>query len=380
MTEPFGRITANHDVIYPRYDPRAFIGRGWLVEKVAQFRDDKDGRHLIIVGEPGSGKSAFVAYLAETWNCPRHFIRVDNVGGVTGVDPRAFLISMGSQLYQKYGHDIFEKGSPGTTKVTTVLTKDKVEVVGRFIDELYTLPFLPQPQRDVEVRVGVAAGESRVIGERVKKLVDVTLDLNESTLLHVAVINPLQKIKELYPEERVVILIDALDESLQHPATQIIKIIPRAVDADFPANLRLVMTSRRGNHLVTFRTEDLLYLDDKKKGYWQASLRDARAYINKRLEEIPLVEIVAPWPKRETDSYIAKIEKNSDGNFLYLYHFFKTMVEAIQEGKTDLKRIGVPKGLAASRDRLLSYLMEHGCSRQTGWVIASGWVSITPRR
>ena len=83
MSLASGRITAAREVIYGRYDPAAFVGRGWLLAEIERFRKDLGRRHLVIVGKPGSGKSAFIAYLAEHWNCPRHFIRVDSVGGVT---------------------------------------------------------------------------------------------------------------------------------------------------------------------------------------------------------------------------------------------------------------------------------------------------------
>jgi ABC-type branched-subunit amino acid transport system ATPase component len=144
MAQPFGHITANLNVIYPRYDPAKFVGRGWLVDEVARFRDNEHRQHMMIVGEPGSGKSTFTACLAETWNCTRNFIRADNVAGVTGVDPRAFLISMGAQLCQKYGPEIFVQGKSTKTRVIVGLAKDQAEVVGRMIEEMYTLPFLSQ--------------------------------------------------------------------------------------------------------------------------------------------------------------------------------------------------------------------------------------------
>jgi len=256
MVETFGTITTNHDIINDRYNPQKFVGRKWLIEEVARFRDDNDRRSLIIVGEPGSGKSSFLAYLAEFWNCPRHFIRVDNRSGVAGVDPRAFLVSLGSQLYEKYGPDIFERGVSGHTSVTVGWTKDQAEVVGRFIDELYTLPFLPLQQDDVQVKVGVATGHSKVLGERVRRLVDVTLALDELTLLHASLIYPLRKIQTLHPTEKVAILVDALDESIHHAGTSILDVLPLPTDAEFPLNLCMVMTSRNGNHLSKFRTSD----------------------------------------------------------------------------------------------------------------------------
>src|SRR6202011_4894301 len=91
-----------------RYPAGGFVERRWLTDEVIRFRDDAQRRHLIIVGEPGSGKSAFVAHLAETWKCPHHFIRVDSRVGATGLSARVFLISIGKQMAQRYGPGIFE--------------------------------------------------------------------------------------------------------------------------------------------------------------------------------------------------------------------------------------------------------------------------------
>jgi hypothetical protein len=190
MVTEHGTITAARDLIFSRYDPGAFVGRSWLKAKVQELRDRPDGRHLIIVGEPGSGKSAFIACLAEEWNCPRHFIRGDSIGGVLGTDPRTFLLKIGSQLYQKYGGQIFKRDPP-ETRVRVAWASENTEVVGRFIDALYSLPFLPPQAGNVDVKVGIATGESRIIGEHVARMVDITKALDASTLLHVAVIDPL---------------------------------------------------------------------------------------------------------------------------------------------------------------------------------------------
>src|SRR5512147_783464 len=117
MDNTFGSITRHFDIISSHYDPVTYVDRPWLTQLVYQFCEDKDKRHLIIVGEPGSGKTTFLAHLALDWNCPRHFIRAGSISGVTGIDPRSFLISLGIQLKQKYGGDIFERDDTGTTQV-----------------------------------------------------------------------------------------------------------------------------------------------------------------------------------------------------------------------------------------------------------------------
>jgi hypothetical protein len=344
MSQNFGQITAAYDTIYSRYDPSRFIGRTWLVDEVEKFKKSTHRRQMIIVGEPGSGKSAFMAYLAETWNCPRHFIRVDNIGGVLGTDPRSFLVSIGSQLYQKYGRSIFDHTDIGTTRVESGWVKDGSEVVGRFVDELYTLPFLPPQERDISVRVAFTSGKSRVIGEHVKRLIDVSLALDETALLRLTMIDPLRKLQMLYPQEEVLILIDALDEAHDHPGKKITDAIPYARDADFPSNLHLLMTSRPGNYPVPYISEDVLELDTFE-GYIKNNEDDIRAYIRKRISEEPIAEKVKTLPESEVSTFETTVIKASEGNFLYVYHYLNAVAEAFVKGRTSLGNILIPQGL-----------------------------------
>jgi hypothetical protein len=95
-----GRITEFQDEI-DQYNAEFFVdSRGWLDELVELFVADKDRRHLVIIGEPGVGKSAYIAHLADRYQCPRYFTRArqELEVGVAGADPRAFLVSVGYQL------------------------------------------------------------------------------------------------------------------------------------------------------------------------------------------------------------------------------------------------------------------------------------------
>jgi len=340
MTEAFGLITTAQDAIQARFNPTSFVGRQWLIKEIEKFIADEHCRHFIIVGEPGSGKSALVAYLAQQWNCVRHFIRVDSIGSVTGTDPRHFLISIGAQLYQKYGREIFDSQNSCNTSVNVGLARDRSEVVGRFIEELYTLPFLPLEERDVHVRVAVASGQSRVVGEHISRMINAAALLDEKTLLQVAVLDPVQNLHRLHPMEKIVMLIDALDEAHYHSGTSIVSVIPYATDVDALPNLRIVMTSRPDDLLLRFRAEDQLHLDAPM--YSSHNQADVRAYIDQRLTEAPLSEYLSVWKRSEIDDFKDQIEMNSEGNFLYLVYLFNELVST-ERGK--LRQVTLPRGL-----------------------------------
>ena len=237
-------ITVSVDVIQRLYPPDRFVGRKWLIEEAERFLLDPDRRRLVIVGEPGSGKSAFLAYLASTWNAPRHFIRTDNKIGVTGASARSCLVSLGFQLFQLFGADIFPASASQRTSVKVTWASGRAEVVGRVIDTLVTLGFGPQPDRQVTVQVGVAKNESSVIGERIGRVVEVAQALEPAELLHVMLVNPLLELYRRDPTICVPVLVDALDESQDHQRPWVLDVLPVPSDAAYPPNLKLLMTSR----------------------------------------------------------------------------------------------------------------------------------------
>jgi len=77
---------------------RDFVGREWLLTKVDGWLDGDDARPLVIVGEPGIGKSAFVAHVTR--------VRAARVGAVyfcdarerRTLDPQRFVASVVTQL------------------------------------------------------------------------------------------------------------------------------------------------------------------------------------------------------------------------------------------------------------------------------------------
>jgi len=84
------------------------------------------------------------------------------------------------------------------------------EVTGRVVEALYTLPFLPVSDSQVEIKAAAVLARSQVVGEKINRLVNIAEMLDEYTLLHAVLIDPLVKLQTLAPNETVVVLIDAL--------------------------------------------------------------------------------------------------------------------------------------------------------------------------
>jgi tetratricopeptide (TPR) repeat protein len=340
------RISAHQEIIDRLVPSQRFVRRDWLVRAVAGAFDDTGCRHVIVAGQPGSGKSVFLAGLAVEWNCPRHFARLDSTAGVTGSSTRAFLVSIGAQLYQKYGETIFRDTS-GSTRVSVALAGGNAEIVGRLVDELHTFPFLPPPTPQVEVTVGAAFGHSRVVGERIRRLVDATILLDEATLLHAAVLDPVRRLFERDPSEQVVVLIDAIDEVMSQPNHGLVGLIPTAADADVPPNLRFVMTSRHGDHFARFAAAAVIDLDDAMAGYAEASRRDALAYISERTANGPLADVLESWTDARRREFEARVAAAGKANFLYLYHFFNETERLARDGSAPIDQLPVPRDLDA---------------------------------
>lgn len=84
------------------HDHRDFVGRGWLKARVQTLVEDPRRRngYVLITGEPGAGKSAFIAEWMRTSQAPvYHFIKK---GRGNWDNPEAFFRSLTAQLRRKY--------------------------------------------------------------------------------------------------------------------------------------------------------------------------------------------------------------------------------------------------------------------------------------
>ena len=324
-----------------------FIGREKLIARIARFRDSDEGRHLVLVGPTGWGKTALVKYLAHKWNCPVYHLREGNKSGV-GAAPRAMLNSLAQQLFQRYGAELFQSGPKPSLDLKTGLTAGGSEVSTRVIFRHHGPNIGPPEPIPVAVTPLVTTGHSRVETEVLVETFDPAVTVNPADLLNAALLAPLEHLSNIRPSERVLVIIDALDEAVAGDGTGdcVLQVLPPVDAKHFPKNLRLLLTSKPGNHLSRFREKDCLDLR-KDPSAAEENDSDARAYIKGRLRESRWVAALARVDSPRTKKFRADLWRKSERNFLYLHLFFEAIAAFHETAARDALARG---GIAPSLD------------------------------
>lgn len=93
------RAAITHNERFIADKTAGFIGRGWLFDSVERFLHEKPRGYFLLRGDPGIGKSAFIAQMVRRGGYPHHFnIRAEGVRS-----PETFLANICSQIIATYG-------------------------------------------------------------------------------------------------------------------------------------------------------------------------------------------------------------------------------------------------------------------------------------
>ena len=286
-----------------------FTGRGWLFTRLERFLSGPPGVFLLL-GEPGTGKTAVAAQLAlaaagrlpaAAVAAPRlhlpvaaaHFCRAGQVD----------LLDLAQRL-----SDQLAEAVPGFAHARqTLLTKIHVE--------------------EVRVRTGDIAAGGSVTGVRI----DLSrLEAGEAFVQGVTL--PLKRMREAGDNTPVVLLVDALDESFTSPAAEALPQLLGAVEY-----AHLVVTARPDHRAVGWledRAEHVDLLADAPTGS-----DDVLEYLHRQLTPQGEPGAMAVLARR--------IAELSSGNFLYAFYVVDALSRAqVLAGLDDAtaRQVPLPEG------------------------------------
>jgi hypothetical protein len=329
---------------------RNAVPRQWLRGRIEGILEGLQGppplraRTIIIVGEPGAGKTVLAAQLADSWRCPVHFLRLGSVAGVTLRDPKNMLISLGLQLRALYGREIF---GPPALEVTGALRVEKISKEGKAAvlqaDVVSLSPFR-RILIDADLHVDEIAGEALLV--RIGELRDVVVDLTPAQLAQEALVQPLLQLSSMHPNERPRIVVDALDGSAEAAES-----LPLGDES--PPNVDWVLTSRPGDHLNGLPDSDgatVVRLNLSDPAFIDSSVEDAQEYAEALFQDpsFSLLFELSPAANRPVSDIALDLGRASKGNFLYLYHLIHAIQSEAEAGRFELLTRPVdslPRGL-----------------------------------
>lgn len=294
---------------------RSFTGRGWLFEAIDRWLADPDeARFFLLVGEPGAGKTAVAARLAliSSGSVPAlegsglqpgflgamHFCSARDRRWVS---PQTFAESLARQLSQRYAE---------------------------FTDAL-----MQSLAPTVSIHQEVQGNRGRVVGASIGTLV---VTASPEDVFNRLVREPLEAVVRREPSPPVVILVDALDESRTYTGKITIAGLLTGAE-DLPSSVRFIVTSRpetdilrslrrsgprecviSPHHRELDRPEDSPVLRDVQ-GYIEHVVRGSGPALHECLAaDLPV------------SRFVATVRDKSEGNFLYVRHLLRMLVERRQ--------------------------------------------------
>ncbi|HWQ11222.1 MAG TPA: zinc-ribbon domain-containing protein [Roseiflexaceae bacterium] len=300
-----------------------FVGRQWLRDAVNAFLQAPGPRSLLLLGEPGSGKTTFMADLVRRRGYVHHFIgkgsRLDLADAQEWRNPIRFAESLGYQLLRDYGGWIMRWEDWGI-QVTQEVRELQGLLVGATVNRL-TAAHRPadRPLLTVAQEAARFGPGARMIGVFVREW---RTDIEQ--VVQQLLITPLRAIAERWPEQQVVLVIDGLDEAAEYstPANSIVRFLP---DGTLPGNIRLLLASRPGPHLTrdVLQQAQAFWLSEDEHGQRDPhTTDDARDYVRGLAKEPPVRELLAgAAPPLDPEEFVGKVAGASRANFLYLHHY-----------------------------------------------------------
>ena len=292
-----------------------FTGRTWLLPHLLKWLEQSDERMFILTGEPGTGKSMIVAWLAGAGPLPgdaealeqleqiRSLVKAVHfcVAASGSVSPTNFAENVANQLTHNVAgfNDALAATLEDRVRISTVQQIEKME-----------------------------AGSS-VTGVHIERLE--LGGLGEELSFEQALHRPLQKLCANGYNKPILLLVDVLDEAITYTGKiNLVRLLKKL--SDLPQNVRLLATTRPDLRVLKFynKVKPFNLLTDAPK-----EVDDVHLYAYERL-----VELENAQQTRLSD----RIAEAAQGIFLYAHLVINDLLSRLPE-IPDLDEIALPKGL-----------------------------------
>ena len=333
---------------YVANNPR-FLRRDWLAEEVNARMAEPGCRFVLLTAEPGAGKTAFMAQLADDHpNWLRYFIRRDQRTPLEDGSARGFLERIGFQLAALFPQ-AFQTDAVRIS-VSQLVGTSSGQITGVDVETLIASPFY---SKAVEIIQEVKANQGNLTGIRVHKLVTDPNQISLLDLQRMVILAPALALQQEGHTEPIVILIDALDElryrSLGDTVLNWLTQCP-----ELPANVRIVVTSRPDKEwLAAFRSAQQDRLVEETIPQVGENIRKDLTGYARKLAAIPKVELFLATHKNpeqseqgSKDEFVVNAVEKANGNLGYLDAIGRAIDQAIAsndqallEGLLELKQL-----------------------------------------
>jgi hypothetical protein len=282
---------------YIRRRTEDFTGRGWVFDQLGEWLAASEDPLFLITGGPGAGKSALAARLAQV-----------STGAAPSPHPELVEGFLSFAQFCQSGADPTLDPRELVLSLTRLVASRHPEFAGRLAD---------QGAGNIHIEGPVTVGgevHGTVTGVAIGTLN--VGDMSARVAFNRLFRRPLEEARELGMAERIVVLIDALDESLSYARSEnIVRLLEDVVD-DLPDGVRLIVTSRPDDRVLGRLGPAALDVLEDAPG----DDDDVSAYLRQALAG-----------HDPTDEVVGSIAAAADGNFLYARH----VAEAVRDGRLD---------------------------------------------